>query len=112
MEFIREKDPEHQVFKPKWPVCLKAGEVYEFPCDDKGREGACWLRVTIAEDGDVHVWMQEWEDIKLEGSSPHPLPSVRCRTYQGGGKHLRTHQALLWLAEAIRLDNEEIKGVR
>jgi hypothetical protein len=95
-------------FKPHWPDGLEAMVAYEFPCDDKGRDGATWLRVVIAEDGDAHVSMQEWEDIKEEGSKPNPFPSVRCRTGIGGGRHRRTRQALLWLAQAIRLDNEEL----
>jgi hypothetical protein len=33
---------------------------------------------------------------------------VRCRTGIGGGRHSRTRQALLWLAMAIKLDNEEL----
>lgn len=93
------------VFKPHWPEGLEQNHGYEFRCDDKGRNGGTWLRVIVANDGDVHVVMQDWEDFP-EGS-PDFMPSVRCRTEFGGGRHSRTHQALLWLAQAIRLDNEE-----
>lgn len=95
-------------FEPEWPDGLEQLRFYEFPCDDKGRDGGSWLRVMVAGDGDVHVSMQDWEDIKREGSAPSPNPSVRCRTLAGGGRYRRTRQALLWLAQAIRLDNAEL----
>lgn len=91
-----------------WPDGLEARTFYEFPCDDKGAGGGSWLRVMIAGDGDVHVSMQDWEDIKTEGTKPSPFPSVRCRSLAGGGRHSRTRKALLWLAQAIRLDSEEL----
>lgn len=92
-------------FRPHWPEGLKGRERYRVPCDDKGRGGGSWLQVYVADDGDVHVSMQDWEEIP-EGR-PSPLPSIRVRTALGGGRNLRTRQALLWLAEAIRLDNAE-----
>lgn len=103
---------ENKVFKPHWPEGIKASTIYEFPCDDKGRDGGTWLRVLVAEDGDVHVSMQDWEDIREPGTRPSPHPSVRCRTGVGGGRHARTRQALLWLAKAIQLDNEELTGTQ
>lgn len=99
---------ESVVLRPHWPEGLEALRFYEFRCDDKGRDGGSWLRVLVAGDGDVHVSMQDWEDIKETGSHPDPFPSVRCRTGIGGGRHTRTRQALLWLARAIQLDNEEL----
>jgi|GEM_PF-2423544 len=94
-------------FTPKWPCGLQQDRVYQLPCDDKGRSNANWLQVYVAQDSDVHVMMQDWEDILEKGSSPNPLPTLRVRTYFGGGRNHRTHQALLWLAQAIRLDMEE-----
>lgn len=95
-------------FKPAWPEGLKAGEFYTLPCDDKGRNGGSWLKVMVSDvDSDVYVSMQDWEEIP-EGL-PTPFPCIRNRTLFGGGRHTRTHQALLWLAQAIRLDNEELK---
>lgn len=93
---------------PHWPEGLEMLRHYEFPCDDKGRDGGCWLRVMVAGDGDVHVSMQEWEDIREAGSTPNPFPSVRCRAYHGGGRFTRTRQALLLLADAIRRDREAL----
>lgn len=93
-------------FQAAWPEGLQQGQSYELPCDDKGRNGKTWLRIFVAGDCDVHLMMQEWEDFP-EGE-PSLLPTLRCRTFFGGGRHHRTHQALLMLAQAIRLDNEEI----
>jgi hypothetical protein len=92
-------------FDPHWPKGLEQGEAYKVLCDDKGRTGATWLQVYVANDGDVHLMMQEWED--FPDYEPSPIPTLRCRTFMGGGRNHRTHQALLWLAQAIRLDNEE-----
>src|ERR1035437_8258556 len=96
------KKPEPAVFKPNWPEELKGETSYRIPCDVKGRKGGSWLQVYVASDGDVHVSMQDWEDMP-EGS-PTPFPSVRIRTLIGGGRHVRTRQGLLWLADGIRRD--------
>lgn len=97
--------PKFDPFRPRWPDGLQACEFYEVPCDDKGRNGGTWLRVMVANDGDVHVSMQEWETIPT--GMPKPVPSIRIRTLAGGGRHGRTRQALLWLAKAIELDNAD-----
>lgn len=96
---------EPQAFRPQWPEGLEQRTFYEVLCDDKGSRCGSWLRVFVADDGDVHVSMQDWEEIP-EGS-PSPNPTIRVRTYPGGGRNGRTRQALLWLADAIRRDNEE-----
>jgi hypothetical protein len=90
-----------------WPDGLEPRKVYEVLCDDKGRDGGSFLQVFIADDGDVHVSMQDWEDIRTEGTQPSPFPSIRVRTLCGGGRNSRTRLALLWLAKAIQLDNQE-----
>ncbi len=90
-----------------WPDGLEHRKVYEVICDDKGRDGGSFLQVFIADDGDVHVSMQDWEDIRTEGTKPSPFPSIRVRTLCGGGRNSRTRLALLWLAKAIQLDNQE-----
>lgn len=97
---------EPAAFKPHWPQALKQNQIYRVPCDDKGRNGTCWLQVIIGNDGDVHVSMFEKENPE---DAPNPIPSVRIRTFAGGGRHCRTRQALLWLAEAIRMDAEELR---
>jgi hypothetical protein len=93
---------EDVVFEPMWPAGLNQKEFYQLPCDDKGRNGGSWLKVMVAGDGDVHLMMQDWEDVP--NGEPDPIPTLRCRNYFGGGRNERTHQALLWLARAIQLD--------
>jgi hypothetical protein len=105
MTIMSEKEP--PVFKPHWPDGLEQDKTYQIACDDKGHSGSCWLRVIVASDADVYVVMQDWERIDVPGSQPRTVPSVRVRTRQGGGRNHRTRQALLWLADAIRRDNEE-----
>lgn len=86
--------------KPWFPETLVTRTCYERTQDDcdgnplKGR-----ISVIIDEQGDV--W---FEAIDIE---THSQASLRFRTYMGGGMSLRTRQALLFLCEAIRLDNEE-----
>lgn len=106
---------EATVFRPHWPEGLKEGTFYQFNCDDDGRGGDAFIRVVIASDGDVHLCASKLADRgfvdPVTGERKPPLydsfPSVRCRTGIGGGRHQRTRQALLWLARAIQLDNEE-----
>jgi hypothetical protein len=93
------------VFRPQWPDGLEQSEFYRVACDDKGWNGGSWLQVMVAGDGDVHVAMQNWE--RMPDGHPSPFPSIRVRSEFGGGRNLRTRQALLWLAQAIRLDAEE-----
>lgn len=96
---------EPAALKPHWPEGVEQGVFYEVQCDDKGRRCGSWLKVLVASDGDVHVSMQEWEDIP--DGEPTPFPSIRVRTLAGGGQNTRTRQALLWLADAIRRDGLE-----
>ena len=63
------------VFDPQWPEGLEHGKAYQVDCDDKGRLGGSYLRVAISQDGDVHLLMQEWEEMP-EGM-PNPLPTLR-----------------------------------
>ena len=102
------KAREPSAFKPCWPEGLEPRKHYEVPCDDKGRNGGSWLRVYIDDQGDVFLSMQDWEDIP--DGRPSPNPSMRIRTYFGGGRHQRTRQALLWLADAIRRDTDELNA--
>ncbi len=89
-------------FNPEWPKDLKTNTFYQVFCDDKGRNKSSWLKVMVAEDGDVHLVMQDWE--KCPDGEPSPFPSIRIRTSSGGGRNPNVRQALLWLAEAIRID--------
>ena len=80
---------------PTWPEGLEARTMYERQHDDTDGKDEGYLRVVIADDGDAWVSM----DVAHHG--------LRYRTYQGGGSSLRVRAALLILAQAIRLDNEE-----
>ena len=91
-----------EVFKHHWPETLETRKFYQVFCDDKGAKGGTWLKLFIADDGDVHVAMQDWEHVPEGAAST--FPSLRVRTGAGGGRNQRTRQALLYLAEAIRLD--------
>lgn len=97
-----------ELFEPHWPDGLETMVLYEFRCDDDSPDELSQLRVSISDDGDVWVGMSAIEDVRGEQPYSNPHPSVRCRTGIGGGRHRRTRQALLWLAKAIQLDNEEL----
>jgi len=105
-----------EVLRPHWPEGLEQGRFYQFNCDDDGRDGEAFFRVLIANDGDAHLCASKLVESgfidRVTGerlpSIYAPFPSIRCRTGIGGGRHARTRQALLWLARAIQLDNEEL----
>lgn len=113
---MNDQDLSEMVFRAHWPEGLKQGELYQFNCDDDGRDGKAFFRVLIANDGDVHLCASKLAEPmavdpvtgELLRAIYEPFPSVRCRTGIGGGGHQRTRQALLWLALAIKLDNEEL----
>lgn len=90
------------VFRPRWPEGLKEGETYHLPCDDVRQ---AHLAITImGGDAFVHVYEPKDEDHPEGGGYE---ASIRIRNWFGGGRSLRSHQALLWLAEAIRRDQED-----
>ena len=115
-----DRAPVHDVvLRPHWPEGLEQGRFYQFNCDDDGRDGDAFFRVLVANDGDVHLCASKLIEPgftdKVSGERLPSIydnyPSVRCRTGIGGGMHRRTRQALLWLAMAIKLDNDEL-GIR
>ena len=61
----------------------------------------------VDEQGDVYVAMSAFHGQERTTENLNPFPSIRIRTYAGGGQHARTRQALLWLAKAIELDNAD-----
>jgi hypothetical protein len=84
-----------QIFAPRWPKDLAPG-MHSLPCDD---EPGTWLRIMVEpHTGDVWIGASG-----AEGGAA----SARIRTLAGGGRNLRTHQALLWLALAMQLDRTE-----
>jgi hypothetical protein len=99
------------VFAPYWPDGLEANEVLRLACDDDGRLKDAHLSLVIANDGDVHLAMQAYHDDAGEPDRQfNALPSIRVRTLQGGGRNLRTLQALRWLALAMKLDAADRGG--
>ncbi len=96
-----ETELEKTIFQSNWPEGLSVRQLHRFVCDDCcPEESLRSLDVYIGVDGDV------WLSIRKIDLNTNL--SVRCRTYGGGGNHRRTHQALLWLARAIHLDNQEL----
>lgn len=79
-----------------WLETLSSTTTYRRIHDDHDgyREGV--LSLGIDRQGDV--WLT---------TDKHVYPPMRFRTWAGGGISLRTRNALLILAEAIRLDNED-----
>lgn len=94
-----------RLLRPCWPDGLMADYPVQVLCDDKGRNGGSWLGVMVDSQGDVYVSMQDWEEVP--SGEPSTMPCVRIRTTNGGGQNVRTRQALLYLAAAIKADNEE-----
>lgn len=78
-----------------WLPTLSVGTLYERQHDDTdGKpDGGC-IHVIVGADGDAWVWTDTHQ-------------SLRFRAPLGGGRNPRVRNALLVLAEAIRLDNED-----
>ena len=82
---------------PFWIDEIECHEVYQVHDDDSPDSEFQFLRICFSPDGDV--WVNSlWDP---------PYKSIRKRTHQGGGRDLRTRLALMILAYAIKLDNEE-----
>jgi hypothetical protein len=82
---------------PTWPPHLQARTPYRRLHDDHDGKREGHLRVVFSDDGDAWVSIPDVP----------PGEGLRFRTGIGGGRSLRTRAALLILAEAMRLDNEE-----
>jgi len=82
--------------KDFWLPGLVVGECYRRLHDDNDGEKEGYVIVGFLPDGDAWITTD-----KTRGSG------LRFRTSFGGGRSLRVRNALLILAEAIRLDNED-----
>lgn len=82
-----------------WPEGLEAGVRYRLRCDMNRSAGAPQLVVLVDSQGDAHV--------SMPGGGVGLGHGIRVCTGQGGGRNRRTRAALLQLANAIRLDNQE-----
>lgn len=78
-----------------WLSALAPKTLYSRVHDDCEGDLTQTLGVMVGGDGDVHVLLPNFK-------------SLRFRTWGGGGLSLRTRNALLVLAEAIRRDNETL----
>lgn len=84
---------------PFWPSTIKPGECYQRYEDDSPFG---FLSITFGGDGDGHMLVLHEQDPKERRFS------MRFRMpMTGGGQSPRVRNALLILAEAIRLDNLE-----
>lgn len=84
---------------PFWPETLETGKCYQRFEDDSPNG---YISVVFGGDGDGHLMV-----IAEQDPNDHKL-SMRFRMpLQGGGQSPRVRNALLILAEAIRLDNED-----
>jgi len=88
---------------PFWPDSLRAGEVYETKSDDNPHDEKSCVSVVFSQDGDAWVEVQSF----IDPDADIYTASHRFRTYMGGGRRLRTRNALLFLARAIQLDAKE-----
>lgn len=84
---------------PFWLPTLTTMNTYARLHDDHDGTKEGVLNVVFSPDGDAHVW--------IAGIDGRVSQSLRFRNYGGGGVSLRTRNALLVLAEAMRLDSEE-----
>ena len=82
------------VEEPYWLEMLKTETAYRRQHDDHDGEPKGGLMVMFDQMGDAYI-----------STDNHPW--LRFRTHGGGGQSLRTRNALMILAEAIRLDNED-----
>lgn len=83
-----------------WLPTLQTMQSYGRLHDDHDGTKEGVLQIVFSPDGDAHVAI-------AGGPESGYSPTLRFRTYEGGGLSLRTRNALLILAEAIRLDNLE-----
>ena len=91
-----QKDARRVLEHPFWISDLQTSEVYERIHDDHDgtKEGRLMVQFTL--DGDVWITTDK-----------HQGHSMRFRTFGGGGQSQRVRNALMILALAIKLDNEE-----
>ena len=90
-----EKDVRKILETPFWMPTLKTDTLYERTHDDHDGTFEGKIRVAFDMVGDA------WVNTDRQGKD------LRFRTFGGGGNSQRVRNALIILAEAIRLDNEE-----
>ena len=83
---------------PTWIDEIESNTLYQIE-DDDSPSGEAFLQIVFSNDGDA--WVHQISDPTFK--------SIRKRTHQGGGRDVRTRYALMILAYAMKLDNEENK---
>lgn len=91
------KDIRRILENPFWLDGLSPDESYKRQHDDTDGTNQGNICITFSKDGDGFLLVDP----------PHNGGFLRFRTFFGGGQSSRTLQALLILALAIKLDNEE-----
>lgn len=94
---MNNEDIKKMLENPFWIEGLETGTAYETHDDDTPDCTVAILRVMFSQDGDA--WVAKLTD--------PAYASIRKRTSIGGGKDLRTRQAIMILAYAMKLDKEE-----
>ena len=96
-------------FTPKWPEGLDRSAKHTIHCSEKTRgEQSASLSVIIIDNGDICL-----ESIQRDYQvDTFDRTEVWTRNALGGGVCPRTHQALLMLAKAIQLDNEDLAKIQ
>ena len=92
------KDTKRVLNNPFWPPDLNAETYYQRTHDDTDGTGIGKIGISFSQDGDTWIHMEP----------SHNGGSLRFRTHFGGGQSKRVRQALMILALAIKLDNEEV----
>lgn len=82
-----------------WPRGISPNTAYRRQHDDTDGKPTGFIQVILGEDADAWMLIDEPD-------------GLRFRTYHGGGRSLRVRNALVILAEAIRLDNLERPQIR
>ena len=104
--FIKDKWPKPEMTEkaikkilnmPTWPPSLDTDKQYFIRGDDSVHNSGLGLTVIFVNDGDAHI----------QTTSEELGNSVRVRTLQGGGHNKRVRMALMILAIAIEMDNED-----
>lgn len=89
-----------RIFKhPIWPPALRPMTEYSRIRDDHDGAWEGKLVVMFSEDGDAYI--------HIEGKDFQSSQILRFRTMAGGGNSPHTRNALMYLAEAMRLDEEK-----
>lgn len=95
---MKEKEIKKLLETPFWISNLQTDTIYQRNHDDHDGRPQGGLKVIFDCNGDGYIGVDR-------------SPFLRFRTWFGGGNSQRTRTALMILAEAIRLDNQDSRNV-